>query len=96
MFIFPVIIIISITLYIYYKVSILKTKDEVTQLYFNARSRICLGAFVLAFGINHYATYQSRLSLFFCIVFIILGSMQIVRGFNESRHYQNEYRKLNP
>lgn len=96
MIIFPILIILSITFFIYYKVSILKTKDELTQLYFNARSRMCLGTFVSASGINQYIFYQSKLALFIGIIFLILGIMQIVRGYNEAKHYQKEYRRLYP
>lgn len=96
MFILPVLIILSIVFYIYYKVAILKDNDRVTQLYFNAMSRVCLGSFVLFFGINQYLFYQTKLSLFIGIVFVILGGMQISRGIKEAKHYRAEYRRLNP
>ncbi|WP_368652330.1 YtpI family protein [Ornithinibacillus sp. 4-3] len=96
MFLLPIIIILSVVFYIYYKVAILKTRDRLTQLYFNAKSRICLGSFILFFGINQYRVFQTQISLFIMIVFVVLGVMQIVRGFNESKHYRNEWRRLNP
>lgn len=96
MFILPVIVVVSVIFYIYYKVEILKTKEEVLQFYYNARSRMALGTFVLTVGITLYIFYQSTLSLVIAIIFGILGVMQVVRGFNESRHYQKEYRRLNP
>lgn len=96
MVILPIVIVISAVLYIYYKVAILKSKDEVTQLYFNARSRMCLGTFVVFFGITQYTYYQNTLTLFVSIIFIVLGIMQINLGFKESKHYRKEYRRLNP
>ncbi|CDO01638.1 membrane protein [Oceanobacillus picturae] len=96
MFIFPVIIILSVVFYVYYKVAILKTKDRLTQVYFNARSRMCLGSFVLFFGVNQYVYYQTQLSLFIGILFFALGGFQLYTGFKEARHYKNEYRRLNP
>ena len=80
MIIFPIVIVLSVVMYIYYKVAILKTKDGLTQKYFNAKSRICLGLFILAFGINQYVFYQTKISLFIGIIFIVLGIMQSVRG----------------
>ncbi|GAB3065225.1 YtpI family protein [Virgibacillus ainsalahensis] len=95
MVIFPIIIVVSIVLYIYYKVAILKTKDRLEQAYFNARSRICLGSFIFFFGINQYLFYLTQISLFIGIIFAVLGGMQIVRGFREVKHYKKEWRQLN-
>ncbi|WP_047981601.1 YtpI family protein [Ornithinibacillus contaminans] len=96
MIIFPIVIVLSIVMYLYYKVAILKTKDGLTQAYFNAKARICLGAFILFFGINQYIFYQTRISLFIGIIFIVLGVLQLVRGFKETKHYRSEWRRLNP
>jgi len=96
MIIFPIVIVISITLYVYYKVAIVKSKDILTQKYFNGKSRICLGLFILFFGVNQYFFYESGLSLFIGIIFALLGMMQLIRGYKEARHYRNEWRKLNP
>lgn len=96
MVIFPIIIALSLILYVYYKVAILRNKDKLTQRYFNAKSRICLGAFVFFFGINQYLYYQSKLSLFIGIVFLIIGGMQLNRGIKETKHYRNEWKRLNP
>lgn len=93
MFILPVIVIVSIILYIYYKVAILKTREVIMQLYYNGRARMALGTFILSAGITLYVFYQSKLSIFIAIVFTLLGILQFIRGFNESRHYQKEYEK---
>lgn len=96
MIIFPIIIVISIVLYVYYKVAIVKSKDAVTQHYFNAKSRICLGSFILFFGINQYLFYLSKFSLAIGIIFVALGSIHIYRGWMESKHYRKEWNRLNP
>ncbi|HLS36087.1 MAG TPA: YtpI family protein [Bacillota bacterium] len=94
MFILFVIIIFAVAFYVYYKVAILRSTDELVQLYFNARSRVALGTFMLAAGIFFYLMYESTLSLVIGLIFAVLGALQFVRGFNESRHYQKEYRRL--
>ncbi|GAA0426027.1 MAG: YtpI family protein [Bacillota bacterium] len=96
MFIFSIFIVISIVLYVYYKVAIVKSKDGLTQAYFNAKSRICLGSFVLFFTANQYILYQTKLSLFIGIVLLIVGVPQIYRGIKEVKHYRNEWKRLNP
>ena len=94
MFIFPMLIVISAVLYLYYKVQILRTKDPLSQVYFNAKARLCLGALVFFFGINQYVFYQTRLALFIGIVFVLLGGGLFVRGFKETKHYRNEWKRL--
>ncbi|ASK62974.1 hypothetical protein CFK37_12885 [Virgibacillus phasianinus] len=94
MIIFPIIILLSIVLYVYYKVAILRTKDKLTQAYFNAKSRICLGSFVFFFAVNQYLFYQTKISLFIGIVFLVLGYLQLSRGFKEVKHYRNEWKRL--
>lgn len=96
MVIFPIVIVTSIVLYIYYKVAILRTKDGLSQHYLNAKSRICLGVFILFFGVNQYLFYQTKLALFIAIIFAILGVLQINRGIKETRHYRKEWERLNP
>ena|SRR5690625_3302026 len=96
MFIFAIFIMISIVMYIYYKVAILKTKDKLSQKYINAKSRIFLGTFLIFFGINQYIAYQTRIVLFISIVFLILGVIQSIDGFKEAKHYRNEWKRLNP
>lgn len=95
MLIFAIIIIISIVLYIYYKVAILRTKDELTQVYFNAKARFFLGSFIFSFGVNQYIAYQTRFILFISIIFVLLGSLQMVYGFREAKHYRSEWKRLN-
>jgi uncharacterized integral membrane protein len=94
MFILVAGVVVSAVLYIYYKVMILKSKDTLTQKYFNGKARLCLGAFILLFGINQYFYYESTLSIVIGAIFVLLGGMHAVRGFNEARHYQKEYRRL--
>lgn len=96
MFIFAAIIVLSIVMYIYYKVAILKTKEIITQKYYNAMARIFLGTFLISFAINQYLAAQIKVVLLISIVFIVLGIIQIVAGFKRAKHYRNEWRRLNP
>jgi len=94
MIIFAILIVLSIVFYIYYKVAILRTKDTLTQHYFNAKSRICLGIFLISIAINQYIVNPIKLILFVSIVFLVLGGMQTIYGFNEAKHYRKEWKRL--
>ncbi|WP_404453547.1 YtpI family protein [Virgibacillus necropolis] len=93
--IFPILITLSLVFFVYYKVAILKSDDKLTQAYLNAKSRICLGGFIFFFAVNQYIFYQTQISLFIGIVFLILGGMQLLRGFKEAKHYKAEWQRLN-
>ncbi|GGJ96807.1 hypothetical protein GCM10007063_19060 [Lentibacillus kapialis] len=95
MIIFPIIIVLSLVFWVYYKVAIIKSNDELTQAYFNAKSRICLGSFIFFFAINQYLFYQTQLSLFIGIVFLVFGSANLYVGLKEAKHYRQEWKRLN-
>ncbi|HLR62972.1 MAG TPA: YtpI family protein [Lentibacillus sp.] len=95
MIIFPIVIVLSLVFWVYYKVAILKSDDGLTQAYFNAKSRICLGSFIFFFAINQYIFYQTKLSLFIGIVFLFFGSMNLYVGLKETKHYRQEWERLN-
>ena len=95
MIVFPIVIIISLVLYVYYKVAIYRTDDILLQLYLNAKGRIFLGLFVLSFGINEYLFYQTRVALYIGIVFILLGGFQAFDGIKQTLHYGAEWKKAN-
>lgn len=93
MFIFPLTIVLSLTIYLYFKVQILRTKDPLHQEYTNAKARMALGLFITAFGANQYVFYQTRLSLFIGIVFIVLGIVQITHGFRKTKFYGKQVKE---
>lgn len=95
MLIFALIIVVSVVFYIYNKVAILRSNDRLTQEYYQAKSRISLGSFIIAFGINQYLLYQTRLTLFIGIIFLLLGIMQLHVGIRDARFFRKEYRRLN-
>jgi putative Mn2+ efflux pump MntP len=94
MVIFPIIIVLSIVLYVYYKVAILKSNDGLTQAYFNAKSRICLGSLVFFFGINQYLFYLTQFALFVGIILVLLGGYMLYDSFKQVKHYRNEWKRI--
>ncbi|UOR14070.1 YtpI family protein [Halobacillus amylolyticus] len=93
MIIFPTIILIAFLFYIYYKVMLVKSRDPLQQAYMNSKAKTFLGIFVFFFGINQYLYYETRLSLFIGIVFLVLGALQFRLGVKSTRHYRSEYSK---
>src|SRR5699024_3925689 len=96
MVIIAILIVLSIVMYVYDKVTILKTKHSLSQKYINAQAKMCLGCFLIFFAINQYIAYQVIFLLFIIVIFFVLGIMQIVDGFKRARHYKGEWNRLHP
>ncbi|MFD1362251.1 YtpI family protein [Lentibacillus salinarum] len=95
MIIFPIIIVLSLVFWVYYKVAILKSDDGLTQAYFNAKSRVCLGSFIFFFAINQYIFYQTKLALLIGVVLLLFGVIHVYTGMKEVGHYRREWQRLN-
>ncbi|QGH35308.1 hypothetical protein GI584_15165 [Gracilibacillus salitolerans] len=93
MVIFPIIIVLSFIMYIYYKVMIMRDRDPLTQEIKNAKARIALGIFISVFGVNQYLFYQTQLALFITLVFLFFGIAQGYGGIKRLTHYRGEYQK---
>ncbi|TGB04068.1 YtpI family protein [Halobacillus salinus] len=93
MILFPILILLCLVLYIYYKVMVTRTKESLTQVYLNSKSKIFLGGFIFFWGINQYLFYETKLSLLIGIVFVLLGAFQARTGWKATKHYRNEFQK---
>lgn len=93
MLLFVALVIVSIVLYIYNKVMITRTPNPITQRYYNSKAKFFLGVFIASFGSGQYLFYETRISLFIGILFLIAGILQLTHGWKASRHYRNEYYK---
>ncbi|WP_066194912.1 YtpI family protein [Gracilibacillus timonensis] len=95
MIVFPIVIILSIIIYVYYKFSLLRESDPLIQEIKNAKARIVLGIFMSMFGINQYLFYQTQIALFITIIFLFFGIVQGYGGIKRYLHYKKELRKRN-
>ncbi|RCW66305.1 YtpI family protein [Saliterribacillus persicus] len=93
MIIFPLTIIITAIMYLYYKVMILRTKDPLLQEIQNAKARIALGLFMIFFGVNQYLFYETTLALYIALIFLLFGILQGYGGSKRWKHYKGELSK---
>ncbi|WP_102026790.1 YtpI family protein [Salirhabdus sp. Marseille-P4669] len=93
MIILPILIILTLVMYIFFKVKILSLKDPLLMHFTNAKARLALGFLIAVFGINQYLFYETTLSLIIGIVFVVIGIAQLQYGFKLYRHYRNELLK---
>jgi uncharacterized membrane-anchored protein len=85
--IFVILIIISLSFYLYFKTKYFRTKRPMEKRWISAKSSIALGAFVLLFGINQYFIYQSTLSIVIGVLFIAMGGGSIWAGIRAYKYY---------
>jgi uncharacterized membrane-anchored protein len=85
--IFVILIIISLSFYLYFKIKYFRTKRPMEKRWISAKSSIALGAFVLLFGINQYFIYQSIPSIVIGVLFIAMGGGSIWTGIQAYKYY---------
>ncbi|SES07455.1 YtpI-like protein [Gracilibacillus ureilyticus] len=93
MVIFPIVIVVSFILYVYYKVMIIRSADPLIQEITNAKARLSLGFCISFFGVNQYLFYETQLALFIAILFFIIGGLQGYAGWKRYHHYKSEFNK---
>lgn len=85
--VFVILIISSLTFYIFYKVKYVRSKKPIEKKWLSSKSSIALGAFVALFGINRLFLTLSPLAIAISIIFIIIGMISIVSGFKAYKYY---------
>lgn len=87
MLIFAVIIIFSLTMYIFYKVRYVRTSLPLEKKWLAAKCTISLGLFVATFGINQFFIHQTMIGIVIGIIFLLLGGYNVSAGIRAYRYY---------
>jgi hypothetical protein len=83
-----VLIVLSIALYLYYKVRFFRAKTPLEKKWLSAKSSMALGLFVALFGVNRLLISLSPVSLIVATVFLIVGGMSLRNGWKAYKHYR--------
>jgi succinate-acetate transporter protein len=82
-----ILIVISISFYLYFKVKAVRTKAPYEKQWRNTKASITLGAFLTFFGINQIVQPRSTVEVVISIIFIILGLINISLGIKAYKYY---------
>jgi len=82
-----ILIIISLSLYVYYKVKYVRSTKPIEKKWLSSKSSIALGLFVGLFGINTLFLYQSLTTYIVGPIFIIIGFLSAWAGYKAYKHY---------
>lgn len=81
-------IVVSFVWYFYFKTKQLRTHLPIRKKWFAARASVCLGAFMLFFGINFLNIYQSSVTYAVSGLFVLIGGYFMYHNYKASKHYR--------
>lgn len=84
-----VLIIVSFSMYVFYKVRSFMAKGPAEKYWINAKARMALGAFVGIFGINQLFLNPSGSAVVYIVaaIFVIVGVFSIYIGIKSYKHH---------
>jgi amino acid transporter len=91
--IFVFLIIISFSLFLFYKVKYVRSKRPAEKDWLSAKSSIALGLFVALFGINQLFLFQTTVTYIVAAIFIIVGGLSLYNGIGAYKYYLPYARK---
>lgn len=80
-------IVISFSLYLFYKVKVFRCRRPAEKQWLSAKSRIALGAFVGLFGVNQLFLYDTTTTYIVAVLFILVGVLSIWGGIKAYKFY---------
>lgn len=83
-----ILIVISLSLYVYYKIQYVRSKKPIEKKWISSKSSIALGLFVGIFGINTLFLYQTTTTYIVGPIFILVGFLSAWAGYKAYKHYR--------
>ncbi|KYC62787.1 MULTISPECIES: YtpI family protein [Heyndrickxia] len=91
--ILAVLILASISAYVYFKLKNIRSLLVMEKKVFSAKANMALGSFIFLFGVNELFLFHTAATYIIAAVFIALGLFNIAGGFKRLRFYQPEMQK---
>lgn len=87
--IFVVIIVVALMFYLYNKTKQLRTPAalEIRHKWYKAKANVCLGIFILTFGINQFVLFADAITYIVGGIFIVLGAFVAYENVKRAKHY---------
>lgn len=80
-------IIVSFVWYLYFKTKQFRTTLPIRKKWFAAKASMCLGSFLLFFGLNFLIVFPSSVTYVISALFILLGGYFMYQNYKVSKHY---------
>ncbi|MFF2755186.1 YtpI family protein [Psychrobacillus sp. NPDC058041] len=85
--IFILAIVVSFVWYFYFKTKQFRTTLPIRKKWFSAKASVCLGAFLLFFGLNFLIVFPSSVTYVISALFILLGGYFMYYNYKVFKHY---------
>ncbi len=85
--VFIIIIVLSISLYIFYKVKEFRVKAPYEKRWTKSKANIALGVFIGVFGLNRLFINESTYDLVIGSVFLVLGLINVYMGYKAYKYF---------
>ncbi|MCD8508672.1 MAG: YtpI family protein [Bacillus sp. (in: Bacteria)] len=82
-----VLIIVSLVLFVYYKVQQAKSPGMMQKRWYSAKGSIAVGIFFISFGINAYNSLGSQVAAYVAVLFVGFGLVNVIFGTREYRRF---------
>ncbi|WP_026693665.1 YtpI family protein [Peribacillus kribbensis] len=82
-----VLISISFSFYLYFKVKYVRSQKAAEKKWIASKSSMTLGLFVVLFGINQLFLYSGTVTYTVSAIFILLGGINLWAGYKSYKHY---------
>ncbi|CAM3756268.1 YtpI family protein [Mesobacillus zeae] len=79
-------IVISFSMYVFYKIKFVRSTLPAERQFLTSKSGIALGLFVSLFGVNQIFLYQTTVTYIISAIFVLLGGLNIWAGYKSYRH----------
>ncbi|WP_408007184.1 YtpI family protein [Pseudalkalibacillus sp. A8] len=85
--VFIIFIVLSISLYIFYKIKEFRVKAPYEKRWTKSKANIALGVFIGMFGLNRLVINESTYDLVIGGVFLILGLINVFMGYKAYKYF---------
>lgn len=82
-----VIIIVSLVLFVYYKVQQAKSPGFMEKRWYSAKGSIAVGIFFISFGVNAYNSLGSQVAAYVAVLFVGFGLVNVIFGTRDYRRF---------
>ena len=80
-------IVLSLGIYVFYKIQTVRTKMPMEKKWISGKSSMALGAFVALFGVNQLFLFQTNVTYIIAAVFILVGLFSVWGGYKMYKFY---------
>ncbi|ANB62170.1 YtpI family protein [Anoxybacteroides amylolyticum] len=85
--VFVILIVFSLSFYVYYKIKYFRSRRPAERRWISAKASMALGSFVFFFGVNQFFLYSSTVTYLVGTIFLLIGGGSAWAGYRAYKYY---------